>query len=202
MSSPSRQYDFVVVGAGSADCAVAHSLAEREAGSVLVLEAGPSGRWPLVRMPFGLVWMVGTKSRDWQYRSTPQAGLGGREIGIPRGRMIGGSGSINAMVWFRGRADDFRAWDLPGWSWDEVRAAFETVESHTTPDRFGGAHHPVGTLPMGSDTPVTPRCTLRSVAGRRVDDASVMPSITSNNTNAPSMMIGHRAGHMIAEDAA
>ena len=154
MSSPTREYDFVVIGAGSAGCAVAHALASKEAGSILVIEAGPSDRYPLVRMPFGLVWMMGTKSRDWQYRSTPQEGLGGRAIGIPRGKMIGGSGSINSMVWFRGRADDFRDWNLDGWGWDEVRTAFEEVESHTTPDRFDNAHpltQSLSTLLGGND---------------------------------------------------
>jgi choline dehydrogenase len=132
-------YDHIVIGAGSAGCAVAHGLVTGGAGSVLVIEAGPSDRWPLVRMPFGLVWMMGGR-RDWRYRSAPQAGLGGRSIAIPRGRMVGGSGSINSMVWFRGRAADFDGWAVPGWSWPEVAPAFDAVEAHLRPRRLSGAH--------------------------------------------------------------
>lgn len=140
MATPGGSYDFIVIGAGSAGCAVAAGLAAREAGRVLVIEAGPSDRSPLVKMPFGLVWMMGSKTRDWRYVSAPQAGLGGRRLNIPRGRMLGGSGSINSMVWFRGRADDFRAWNTPGWDWPEVEAAFEEVEARLTPAPLATPH--------------------------------------------------------------
>lgn len=136
---PTATYDFIVVGAGSAGCAVAHELAARQAGRVLVIEAGPSDRVPLVKMPFGLVWLMGGK-RDWSYRSAPQEGLGGRQVGIPRGRMVGGSGSINSMVWFRGRRADFDAWAVPGWSGAEVTPDFEAVEAYLQPRRLTGAH--------------------------------------------------------------
>lgn len=132
--------DFIVIGAGSAGCAVAAGLAAREAGSVLVIEAGPSDRTPLVTMPFGLVWLMGSKTRDWRFRSAPQAALGGRQVAIPRGRMLGGSGSINSMVWFRGRADDFDGWAVPGWGWADVEPAFQAVEARLTPDRLATPH--------------------------------------------------------------
>ena len=140
MSGPAATYDFVVIGAGSAGCAVAAGLAERQAGSVLVIEAGPSDRWPLVRMPFGLVWTLGSRRRDWRFMSSPQAGLGGRRIAIPRGRMLGGSGSINSMVWFRGRAADFDGWGVEGWSWSEVEPAFEAVEARIGPAPLATPH--------------------------------------------------------------
>lgn len=140
MSASSTSFDFVVIGAGSAGCAVAAGLVAREAGSVLVVEAGPSDRWPLVRMPFGLVWTMGSKRRDWRYRSAPQKALGGRQIAIPRGRMLGGSGSINSMVWFRGRADDFDNWYVPGWTWSDVAPAFDAVEAHLRPKRLATPH--------------------------------------------------------------
>ena len=124
--------DFIVVGAGSAGCAVAAALSAREAGSVLVVEAGGADRSPLIKTPFGLTWLMGSK-RDWSFRSAPQSGLGGRRISIPRGRMVGGSGSINSMVWFRGRQDDFDRWAVPGWSWSNVAPHFETVEAALTP---------------------------------------------------------------------
>ena len=153
----SLTYDFIVVGAGSAGCIAAAGLVERGAGSVLVLEAGPSDRWPLVRIPFALIWMIGSKSRDWRYRSAPMSGLGGRTLDIPRGRMIGGSGSINSMVWFRGCRTDFDAWDVPGWGWSDVEPAFEAVEVRLTPTRLATPHPVTEALAsIFGDGPVTP----------------------------------------------
>jgi len=118
--------DFVAIGAGSSGCVVAAELARREAGSVAVIEAGPTEMHPLVCMPFGLIWLLGGK-RDWALRTAPRETAGGRTIGVPRGRMVGGSGFINSMVWFRGRADDFDGWNVPGWSWSDVAPAFAAV---------------------------------------------------------------------------
>lgn len=149
-------YDYVVIGAGSAGCAVAAGLADH--GRVLVIEAGPSDRWPLVRMPFGLIWMMGSRRRDWRYRSTPQAGLNGRQIAIPRGRMLGGSGSINSMVWFRGRPEDFDGWQVPGWTWTDVAPAFDAVEAEMRPARLGTAHPLSAALhrAFGHNTDISP----------------------------------------------
>lgn len=136
----SKTVDFIVVGAGSAGCIVAAELARREAGSVLLIEAGPTDRSPLVKMPFGLIWLMGSTRRDWCYQSTPQKHLGGRQLAVTRGRMVGGSGSINSMVWFRGRRDDFDNWELPGWSWTDIAHAFEAIEARLTPSQMKGAH--------------------------------------------------------------
>ncbi|MEP3784917.1 FAD-dependent oxidoreductase [Ascidiaceihabitans sp.] len=131
--------DFLVIGAGSAGCVLAAELARRGAGSVAVLEAGPSERHPLVSMPFGLVWLMGG-TRDWRYKSARLSHAGGRQINIPRGKMVGGSGSINSMVWFRGRKSDFDNWDISGWSFADVEHAFEAVEARLQPTRMQGAH--------------------------------------------------------------
>ena len=156
----SRTYDFIIVGAGSAGCIAAAGLVERGAGSVLVVEAGPSDRWPLVRIPFCLIWLIGSRSRDWRYRSAPMPGLGGRSLEIPRGRMIGGSGSINSMVWFRGCRSDFDDWNVPGWAWPDVEPAFEAVEARLAPARLRTPHPVTEALHaiFGTDpaTPVTP----------------------------------------------
>lgn len=131
--------DVIVVGAGSAGCAVAAQLAERGGLRVTVLEAGPTDAHPLVKLPFGLVWLMGS-GRDWSLKSAPQAALDGRQIGVPRGRMVGGSGSINSMVWFRGRKQDYDDWALPGWGSEEVWPLFDTVEAQLTPQRLPDPH--------------------------------------------------------------
>ncbi|MEO1640516.1 MAG: GMC family oxidoreductase N-terminal domain-containing protein [Pseudomonadota bacterium] len=148
-------YDFIVIGAGSAGCAVAAGLAK--AGRVAVVEAGPSDAHPFVKIPFALIWLMGS-GRDWQFKSAPQAALGGRQINIPRGRMLGGSGSINSMVWFRGRADDFDGWNVPGWAWSDVAPAFEEVEARLTPDTYANPHPSVEKLGalFGANTPTNP----------------------------------------------
>jgi len=132
--------DFIVIGAGSAGCAVAAGLIEKQAGSVTLIEAGPSDRSPLVKTPFGLVAMIGNPKRDWCYLSTPQSGLGGRQLDVPRGRMVGGSSSINSMVWFRGRRDDFDNWSVPGWASADVDPMFAEVEARLSPQQMQGAH--------------------------------------------------------------
>ena len=123
-------HDILVVGGGAAGATLAGRLA-RMGRDVAVLEAGPSDRHPLVSMPFGLVWLMGSR-RDWRFESAPQAALGGRRIKVPRGRMLGGSASINSMVWFRGLPEDYAAWGR-GWAWDDVAPAFEAVEAEMRP---------------------------------------------------------------------
>ncbi len=151
-----QAYNFLVIGAGSAGCAVAAGLS-RDGDSVAVIEAGPSDNHPLVKMPFGLIWLMGS-ARDWQFKSAPMAGLKGRQINIPRGRMVGGSGSINSMVWFRGRAADFDDWGVPGWGWTDVAPAFEAVEAQTTPDTLDNPHPMVAKLgaTFGANRPEAP----------------------------------------------
>ncbi|QPC95521.1 GMC family oxidoreductase [Mesorhizobium sp. INR15] len=139
MMVASSTFDFVIVGAGAAGCAVASGLIDRKAGSVLIVEAGPPDSGMLVTAPLGLVWLMGGK-RDWKYRSAPQSALGGRRLKIPRGRMLGGSSSINSMVWFRGRRDDFDNWDVDGWRWSDVEPAFQAIEERMRPSRLADPH--------------------------------------------------------------
>lgn len=181
--------DFIVVGAGSAGCIAAAELVRRKAGSVLLLEAGPTDNSPLVKMPFGLVWMMGNSRRDWCYKSAPQQHLGGRQLNVTRGRMVGGSGSINSVVWFRGRKDDFDNWQVPDWSWADVAPAFEAVEAKLTPSRMEGAHPLSETLhslfPAHGTTPPSPEYEsagvfeFNMVAGRRrsAADGFIKPAL-------------------------
>lgn len=133
-------FDFVVVGAGSAGCAVAAGLVEAGLGTVCALEAGCSDDSLMVKTPFALMFMMGSRKWDWRRTTTPQPGLGGRVLAVPRGRMIGGSGSINSMVWFRGRREDFDRWDVDGWSWNDVAPAFDEVEARMRPRRLPYPH--------------------------------------------------------------
>ena len=105
----------------------------------MLIEAGPSDVHPLVRVPMGLIWLMGGR-RDRSFRTTAQPGAAGRAITVPRGRMLGGSGSINSMVWFRGRAADFDEWQVPGWGWGDVAQGFEAVEAALRPTRMPGPH--------------------------------------------------------------
>ena len=130
-------HDVLVVGGGAAGATLAGRLA-RMGRDVAVLEAGPSDRHPLVAMPFGLVWLMGSR-RDWRFETAPQAALGGRRVKVPRGRMLGGSASINSMVWFRGLPDDYAAWG-PGWGWDDVAPAFDAVEAQMRPAPLAHPH--------------------------------------------------------------
>ena len=134
------EFDHIVVGGGSAGCAVAARLAERPGASVLVVEAGPSDRDIRVRVPFGLVSLMRSNARNWKRETVPMASAGGRRVSVPRGKMLGGSGSINSMVWFRGCRADFDAWGLPGWDSATVWRAYDEVEARMTPTRLPHPH--------------------------------------------------------------
>lgn len=134
------EFDFIVIGAGSAGCAVSAGLAQANIGSVCVLEAGPGDAVPQVKIPFGLLYTMGSK-RDWRFKSTSQSSADNRIFNINRGMMIGGSSSINSMVWFRGREDDFDNWQQPGWRWDDVKQDFIDIEQLMQPQQIPTPHH-------------------------------------------------------------
>ncbi|SFS21174.1 GMC family oxidoreductase [Yoonia litorea] len=133
------EFDFVIIGAGSAGCAVAKGLSDANVGTICVLEAGPTDAVPQVKVPFGLLYTMGSR-RDWRFQSAAQASAGMRRMKVSRGRMIGGSSSINSMVWFRGRMDDYANWDLPGWDHVSVQDNFEEVEAAIQPQRLPDPH--------------------------------------------------------------
>ena len=125
------QFDYIVVGAGSAGCVLADRLSADGRSRVLLLEAGGSDRRFWIKTPIGYGKAFFDPTVNWRYRAEPDPGLGGRAIYLPRGKVLGGSSSINAMVYCRGLPgdyDDWRAAGNPGWGWDEVAPVFASFE--------------------------------------------------------------------------
>lgn len=130
MSVPAET-DFVVVGAGSAGCALAYRLSEAGRDRVLVIEAGGSDFGPFIQMPAALSYPMNMRRYDWGYWSEPEPHLGGRRLQCPRGRVIGGSSSINGMVYVRGHARDYDTWEemgARGWAFRHVLPYFQRME--------------------------------------------------------------------------
>jgi choline dehydrogenase len=124
-------FDYIVVGAGTAGCVVASRLAQQAGNQVLLLEAGGSDRRFWIQLPIGYGRTFNDPAVNWMYRAEADAGLASRRAFWPRGKVLGGSGSINAMVYVRGQPQDYDDWrDLgnPGWGFEDVRAFFERAE--------------------------------------------------------------------------
>jgi choline dehydrogenase len=128
-----RTFDYIVVGAGSAGCILAERLSESGRHSVLLLEAGGRDRSMWLRMPLGFAKLFHHPRYNWRYWTAPQAELNGQRVYTPRGKVLGGSGAINAMIYVRGHRRDFDDWAAQGnagWSWDDVLPWFKRLESH------------------------------------------------------------------------
>lgn len=129
----STGFDYIIVGAGPAGCVLAHRLSADPHTRVLLLEAGPHDRHPLIRMPAGFARLLARRALDWGYLTTPQARLDDRTLWWPRGRVLGGSGSIDAMCYVRGVAADYDGWaaqGADGWRWDDVLPCFRRSEDN------------------------------------------------------------------------
>src|SRR5215469_4039905 len=127
------EFDYVVVGAGSAGCVVANRLSENPKNRVLLLEAGGRDDWIWFHVPVGYLFAIGNPRSDWMFETEPEPGLNGRSLKYPRGKVIGGSSSINAMIYMRGQAADYDHWrqlGLNGWGWDDVLPFFKRHENH------------------------------------------------------------------------
>ncbi|MDP9138483.1 MAG: GMC family oxidoreductase N-terminal domain-containing protein [Pseudomonadota bacterium] len=155
LGSSGLMYDFIVVGAGSAGCVLADRLSADGRHRVLVLEAGGSDRRFYVQMPLGYGKTFYDPTLNWMYQADADPGLGGRVDYWPRGKVLGGSSAINAMVYIRGHAQDFEDWKAAGnsgWGWEEVLEAYRSMEDNATgADASRGRGGPLHISGVGPD---------------------------------------------------
>jgi choline dehydrogenase len=173
---PTEEFDYVVVGAGSAGCVLADRLTEDGARTVLVLEVGGSDRSIFVQMPSALSIPMGMEKYDWRFYSEPEPGLGGRRLHTPRGKVLGGSSSINGLVYVRGNAQDYQRWEsegAAGWSYADVLPYFRRAETRA---EGGDAYR-------GDEGPLQTRC-----------------GTLANPLHAAWLQAGQQAGYAATED--
>jgi choline dehydrogenase len=144
----SEAFDFIIVGAGSAGCVLANRLTASGRHRVLLLEAGPSNWHPWLHIPLGFGRLFADRRYNWCYTTEPQPGCHDREVIAPRGKVLGGSSSINGLIYIRGQAEDFNHWRQlgnAGWSFDDVLPYFRKAEDNERgADEFHGAGGPLG----------------------------------------------------------
>src|SRR2546423_10605082 len=128
-----ESFDYVIVGAGSAGCVLANRLSADPRNKVALLEAGGVDRWIWFHIPVGYLFAIGSPRADWMFRTDPDPGLSGRSIAYPRGKVLGGSSAINAMIYMRGQSADYDHWrqmGLEGWGWRNVLPLFRKMQDH------------------------------------------------------------------------
>ena len=165
-----RMYDYVIVGAGSAGCVLANRLSEDPDVKVLLLEAGPPDTNQNIHVPLGYLKLPHTEI-DWDYWAAPESLCNNRRIPLPRGKVLGGSSSINAMVYIRGNPLDYDGWDVPGWCWDDLFPYFLKAEDN---ERGASEWHGVGgPLPVSEQR-------SGNLITRAFVDAGVQAGLTRN----------------------
>ncbi|MBZ6078365.1 GMC family oxidoreductase [Microvirga puerhi] len=137
-------YDYIIVGGGSAGCVLANRLSADPRNSVCLLEAGGRDNWIWFHIPVGYLFAIGNPRSDWMFKTEAEAGLNGRVLSYPRGKVLGGCSAINAMIYMRGQREDYDNWrqmGLHGWSWEDVKPIFRRHEDHYLGD---SDHHGTG----------------------------------------------------------
>ena len=127
------EFDYVIVGAGSAGCVLANRLSADGKHRVALLEAGGKDTYPWIHIPVGYFKTMGNPKTDWSYETEPDEGLNGRSIKWPRGKVLGGSSSINGLLYVRGQPQDYDSWRQagnPGWSWEDILPLFMRSENY------------------------------------------------------------------------
>jgi choline dehydrogenase-like flavoprotein len=170
-------FDFVIVGAGTAGCVLATRLSEDRASSVCLIEAGGEDRHPFIHVPAFVAAAISRPALNWRFMTVPQRALNDRRIPLPRGRVLGGSGSINGMVYFRGQPRDFDDWSAmgnPGWSYREVLPYFVRSESNDSyaGSPFHGQDGPIRVSHVARMNPMIPEFldAMASLGFKRCDD--------------------------------
>jgi choline dehydrogenase len=147
-------FDYIIVGAGTAGCLLANRLSANPQKRVLLIEAGGKDDYHWIHIPVGYLHCIGNPRTDWCFSTEPEAGLNGRALRYPRGKVLGGSSSINGMIYMRGQSRDYEHWaDVTGddtWRWERVLRAFRRHENHwrldkpdTAPEGFAALHGPI-----------------------------------------------------------